>query len=164
MITSMRWRVALAAALAVLTLTACGQDVVTPPVAFPVGDLPAIAHPPTPDPPVDPAIPEPQVWLSPLYLSNMEINAIGDGRVEFVILGSVPTPCHSVKASVTHTTAERRLDVALWSEAPGDQVCNQVLMSIGHVVAIDGLEAGTYVVRIDGTEISEITLTDSLAA
>lgn len=159
-----RRRVALAAALSVLALTACGQAAVTPPVAFPVGDLPAVAHPPTPDPPVDPAVPEPQVWLSPLYLSHMEINAVGDGRVEFVILGSVPTPCHSVKASVTRATGEGALDMAVWSEAPADQICNQLLTSIGHVVAVDGLEAGTYIVRMDGADISEITLSGALGA
>lgn len=152
----------LAAVGALIALMACGQGVVTPPMSFAVEDLPGIAHPPTPDPAQDPGIAEPQVWLSPLYLSNIEITAIGEGRLEFAVLGSVPSTCHSVKASVTRS--QRVLDVALWSEAPVDQICTQVLTTVAHVVGVDDLGAGTYVVRIDGIEISEVTLAGVLAA
>lgn len=162
--TPIRRIAALVIGTAILSLAACGHSApVTPPVAFPVFDLPSVAHPPTPDPPVDPAVAEPGVLLSPIFLSGIDVIAVGAGRVEFAIFGSVPTPCHSVKASVWRDSGAGMLDMALWSEAPGDLMCSQVLTSIAHVIAMDGLEAGTYVVRLDGIEISEVTLTGALS-
>lgn len=154
---------ALGAAALIVALGGCAQEV-APPVAFAVFDLPAVAHPPTPDPPTDPRVGPPQVLLSPAYLSTAEVTAVGGGRVDIVLAGSVPTPCHVVRGGAIRGGDGPTIDISLWSEAPSATPCSQMLTSFAHSLSVAGLNAGTYVVRIDGIEISEVELSGTLSA
>lgn len=144
-----------------LVLAACGASSAEPPVTFPTVGPTWVAHPPTPDPPVDPAVLEPQVLRSPVVLTEIDIVAAGNGRVDFTVNGNLPSPCHSL-----HTVlgADGAIHLSLWAEVPVEEVCATVEQPFERILALDGLEAGTYPVLLDGKQISTVELPLALSA
>lgn len=146
-------------------VAACGATSSEPPVTFPTVGPTWVAHPPTPDPPVDPANPEPQIVRSPVVLTDIDIQALGGGRLEFLVQGELPTPCHALRAEVGSGGPDGAIHLSFWAEVPiEDDICVTVTQPFERLMALDGLAAGTYSVVLDGKQISTIDLPAALAA
>lgn len=118
--------------------------------------------PPTPDPPVDPAIPEPQVTLSVVYLDEVVVEVDGDDA-RVIVRGNVPTPCHEPAIEVTGPDAGGVVRMDVWSSAPVDAVCIQVLAPFELVHPLGILAPGSYVVEAGREEVARFDVPDHRA-
>jgi len=127
------------------------------------GVFPIVGQPPTPDPPRDPSKPQPQMLLSPAYVSAVDVTTPGDGNIDLVVRGDLPTPCHRLRAELDVLDPEGMIRLEVGSEAPFDQVCTQVLAPFVEDFELPGLARGTYRIVISGLDVATVDLTGTLA-
>jgi hypothetical protein len=169
----------LALSVLVIALAACGPQATPPPA--PVDPTPEPAATPDAYPlPVDPqpAYPGPDEPISPgAYPSPLEPlpdeGSLNRGEVfidEILILtmesfppqfllqvaGSLPTPCHHLRAEVSDPNAENRIDVEIYSLVDPDDVCIQVLESFQQGINLGSYPQGNYTVFVNGEQAGEI--------
>lgn len=70
-----------------------------------------------------------------------------DGRVTFVVRGSLPDGCTVVRGLAVSRT-DRRFDIAVWTERPEEAMCTQALVPFRREIGLDAaLSPGEYTVR-----------------
>lgn len=158
-----------------LMVTACGtvDAGASPPppttatprvITVSLSDRPIVGVPPTPDPPLDPGIVEPQVLLASAFVTAVEVEMTGDGIARFTLTGDVPTPCHELRTELLPPNPEREVFLEVYSAAPVDQMCIQVMSPFTAQVQLDRLGAGDYTLVIAGTEVTTFTIPANLAS
>lgn len=169
------YRIALLVAGFSLAASACGivDDGSSPPppttvaprvITVSLSEQPIVGMPPTPDPPLDPGVVEPQVVLASAFITAVEVELMGGGIARFTLTGDVPTPCHEVRTELLPPNPEREVFLEVYSAAPLDQMCIQVMSPFTAEHQLDRLGAGNYTLVIAGTEVTPFTIPADLAS
>jgi hypothetical protein len=169
--------------LLVMLLAACGAEApvgpetvepapVESPDSYPL-PLPTLPSPPSaypgPDEPVSPGSPDP--YPSPLDpLPGEESMDRGEAFVDDIQLlvmesfppqyllqvrGSLPTPCHNLRADISEPDAQNRIDIVLFSLVDPDMTCIQVLESFQTGINLGSFPQGSYTVLLNGEQVAE---------
>lgn len=158
----MKKHIAIVAA-ALLALSACG----------PIGDSPANPNPSYPNPSYpNPSYPNPSVPMenpfapkpadagllrSEAYLETSELRVMESYPLQFALIlkGSLPTPCHHLRAAVSPPDAENRINVEVYSVANPDEICIQILQPFEASIPLGSFPAGRYTLWVNGNQVAE---------
>jgi hypothetical protein len=168
-----------------ILLTACGPQVTPTPAleqptpgsietpgAYPAPVMPEPAYP-GPDDPVSPGDPlSPGAYPSPLeplpgeasmtrgevFIDDMLILTMESFPPQYMlrIIGSLPTPCHHLRADVPDPDAQDRIMVDVYSLVDPDVACIQVLEPFQQGINLGSLPQGSYTVYVNGEQVGEI--------
>lgn len=72
--------------------------------------------------------------------------------------GSLPTPCHHLRAEVSKPDAENRIMVKIYSLVDPNLVCMQVIQSFDSQFSLGKYKSGNYTVWINGEKIGKFSL------
>ena len=120
----------------------------SPPMTF--GD------PLTVQPPAETSESDPEVIVSPVFVNELEVTTPGAGSVEFAYRGDLPTPCHVLHTELSWSDSDNTIRLDMWSEAPADQVCIQVLQPFSRTARLDDVPTGTYTLVVGGKELGRV--------
>lgn len=93
----------------------------------------------------------------PVFVNSTEVQLMESFPIQVVVLveGELPTPCHVLEYTVSEPDADGRIDVEMWSEAPEDEACIQVLEPFEERVRIGEFESGEYEIYLNGERIGQ---------
>lgn len=74
------------------------------------------------------------------------------------IKGTVPTPCHEVRALVKGPDTDGRIDIDVYSLADPEKVCVQVLAEFDMTIPLGSLSTGSYEVVVNGKSVGQIAV------
>ncbi len=74
-----------------------------------------------------------------------------------VVSGSLPTPCHILKASLKGPDDQNRIQVQLYSLVQSDTICAQVLKPFKTSIPLGTLKSGKYTVFLNDKQVGEFT-------
>lgn len=110
---------------------------------------------------VDPT-PEPQdtdgeMVEGPVFVHSTELQLMESFPIQVVMLveGELPTPCHVLEYTVSEPDDQGRIEVEMWSEAPQDEACIQVLEAFEERVRIGEFETGEYEIFLNGERVAQ---------
>jgi hypothetical protein len=71
------------------------------------------------------------------------------------ISGSLPTPCHQLRAIVSQPDSKNRINIKLYSLVNPEMMCAQVLKSFNLVIQLDQLkQPGEYIILVNNKEMT----------
>ena len=83
----------------------------------------------------------------------------GPGQAEVYVEGSLPTPCHEPRVEIQRPNEQNLIKISLYSVAPKDKICTQVLKPFsGAIATLGGYPTGTYTVMVNDTKAGEFTV------
>ena len=142
---------------AVAVLAACqgGQPEPLPPI---VSDAPATSE--AQDNPTQiagPATAEPQQVQGPIFIDQAEllVRESFPIQVDLHLIGSLPTPCATLRWSVGEPDEQGRIEVEAYSSQDAELSCIQVLQDFEETIPLGAFSTGTYTVWLNGEEIGE---------
>lgn len=153
--------------IGVAVLAACA------PATLPeTGATPSPPEPGAPDdpvtPPATPEEPSPAPWApqagdealqrGEVFIHQAGILILESFPPQFMLQlqGSLPTPCHELRAVVPEPDAQNRIDVEVYSVVDPGVVCIQMLEPFETNISLDSFPAGQYTVLVNGEEVGEI--------
>jgi hypothetical protein len=163
----------------VIVLTACGPQAtpVPEPAAptpeptatlemYPPPSAPQQAYP-GPDAPVfsgaypsplEPLPDEESMTRGEVFIDQMDILTMESFPPQFLlqVRGSLPTPCHHLRAEVSEPDAQNRIQVEVFSLADPDEACIQVLEPFQQGINLGSFPQGSYTVIVNGEQVAEI--------
>ncbi|MDD5468421.1 MAG: hypothetical protein PHS96_11510 [Anaerolineales bacterium] len=72
--------------------------------------------------------------------------------------GSLPTPCHSLRAAVQPPDTQGRIMVEIYSLVPPDKMCAQVLQPFEESIRLGSFSSGTFSVWMNGEKVGEFQI------
>lgn len=90
--------------------------------------------------------------------SDLVIEKEDSGKVEVIIIGNLPTPCHQLRAKVTEPTANGRIDINVYAVTDPKMICIQMIVPFETRIPLNDLAAGDYTVFINGKQIASFEL------
>lgn len=145
-----------------LMLSACVPLETPPPEPRPEGP---VTHAPSQPPelpapgPYDPGKGDESMERSQVFINSQEIQVLESFPPQFQlhVTGSLPTPCHELRAVVDEPDAENQIHVQIYSLVDPNVVCVQVLEPFEANISLGSYVSGTYTVFVNGEEVGEIT-------
>ncbi len=154
-------------------LAACGTELVQPPATeAPKGPPPTKAPllaDQSPDAPISNETPSAvEATPSPLeplpdeekmihggaFVESAEVVLLESNpvQVNLVVKGTLPTPCHFLRAEVGEPDENGRIDVKLYSLTEPGVICIQVLQPFETTIPLGSYPGGSYTVYVNGKE------------
>ncbi len=78
-------------------------------------------------------------------------------QITLTIEGTLPTPCHHLRAKVNPPDADNHINVEVYSMVDPGEICIQVLQEYKSSIPLGSYEAGTYTIMINGQKAGEFT-------
>lgn len=93
-----------------------------------------------------------------VFLDQQEIITLESNPPQFILslAGSMPTPCHVVRAKVEKSDAQNRLLVEVYSLARPEKICIQVLAPFTLQIPLEISTPGKYTVWVNGEKVGEV--------
>jgi hypothetical protein len=147
-----------------LLLAACSaQTPVESPSASPRPDDFSVT-PPTPAmaEPINPYAPgkgDESMQRGEVYIDSTDILTLESFPLQFQlnVKGSLPTPCHQLRAVVDKPDAQKQIRVLIFSLVDPNTVCTQVLEPFEANIPLGSFASGTYTIFVNDEKIGEIT-------
>jgi hypothetical protein len=76
-------------------------------------------------------------------------------QIALSIRGSLPTPCHELRAEIEPPDPENKIEVDLYSVVDPDTICVQVLEPFEEQIELGTFPSGHYTVWVNGEQIGE---------
>jgi len=94
-----------------------------------------------------------------VFIDTQEILILESFPLQFQlqVTGSLPTPCHELRAVVEEPDDQNQIRVDMYSLVDPDTVCAQVLEPFDVSLSLGSYPSGTYSVFVNGEKIGEIT-------
>lgn len=131
------------------------------PANTPPGDLPVSSETPASGeaPAYAPQPGDERLLRGEVYLDSHDLLILESFPPQYVLTlaGSLPTPCHQLRAVILTNQAAGRVDVELYSLVDPDVMCIQVLEPFELNLPLGSFETGTYQVYINNENVAEIT-------
>lgn len=95
--------------------------------------------------------------VGPVYINGTELMLMESFPVQvaLTVRGELPTPCHVLEYTVSEPDDQNRIQVEMWSQAPAEQECIQVLEAFEENVPIGEFEEGEYEVYLNGERVAQ---------
>lgn len=109
--------------------------------------------------PLEPLPNEENMVRGNVFIDNLELLILESFPIQAAlqIQGSLPTPCHNLRADVDWSESESRVDVDLYSLADSDAICVQVLEPFDTNISLGSFPEGEYTVWVNGEQVGEFT-------
>ena len=93
-----------------------------------------------------------------VFIDEMQILTMESFPPQFLlqISGSLPTPCHHLRADMSEPDAQNRIMVEVYSLTDPDTACIQVLEPFQQGINLGSLPQGSYTVLVNGEQVAEI--------
>ena len=151
--------------IAFLLLTACAGPTTEAAPPTPGADYPNPTSYPPPsggeEPPPNPYAPgkgDESKLRGEVYIDSQEIQILESFPPQFRlhVLGSLPTPCHGLRAVVAEPDAQSQIHVELYSLVDPTVNCIQVLEPFDASIPLGSFSSGAYIVFVNGVQVGEI--------
>lgn len=139
--------------LLILALSACATAVQPP--------MNESTHTEAPSPPQKSIfIPNPadsKLIRGKVYLDSTELLTLESFPLQFMLAlkGSLPTPCHQLRVSVSPPDADNKVIVNVYSVSNPDEMCAQVLEPFEVNFPLGSFPAGRYTLWVNGEMVTE---------
>lgn len=151
--------------IAVMLLIACAaQNPIETPPPTPFPEDPNATPPPpgSAEPPPGPYSPgkgDESMQRGEVFIDSLDILILESFPPQFRLLvkGSLPTPCHELRAVVDAPDEQNRFQVQVYSLVDPNISCIQMLESFEASISLGSYASGTYIVFVNGEEAGEIT-------
>lgn len=110
--------------------------------------------------PLDPLPNEEKMIRGSAFVQTSEIVTLESYPVQVVlkINGTLPTPCHELRAKVSEPDENKNIDVELYSLTKPGAMCIQVLEPFEESIPLGSFKSGEYTVSINGQEVGNFSL------
>ncbi len=110
--------------------------------------------------PLDPLPNESSMVKGQAFVDTSEIVAsqTTPGQYDLSVEGNLPTPCNSLKATLSGPDDQNRIQVELYSLAPADRMCAQMLKPFETLIPLGSLKSGKYTVLLNSSQVGEISV------
>lgn len=78
-------------------------------------------------------------------------------QIKLGVEGSLPTPCHQLRATVEKPDEQGRIQIELYSLVDPEVICIQVLQSFETEISLGSYPEGSYSVWLNGEQVGEFT-------
>ncbi len=95
------------------------------------------------------------VFIDKKELQVMESDPV---QLSLSLAGNLPTPCHQLQYEVSGAEEEGEIRVEVWSVAPADQECIQVLEAFEESISLGTAKEGSFSVFVNGEEVGQVDL------
>ena len=109
--------------------------------------------------PYAPAKGDEALQRGPLFIDSQEMLVLESFPPQFRlhVKGSLPTPCHELRAVIDNPDEQNRIRVYLYSLVDPNTVCTQVLTPFDISLSLGNYASGTYTVFVNDEETGEIS-------
>ena len=126
---------------------------------LPGGDEPVSSDDPLP-PKTDDTIPrhgDDALLRGNVYLDSIDLLTMESYPLQFslALTGSLPTPCHQLRVSVSPPGAENKILVDVYSLSSPDAICAQVLQPFSQTIPLGSFPSGHYTLWVNGEQVIE---------
>ena len=149
-----------------------GLDAPSPPaqntgMPAPATDTPAVSKPSqtasagqAERSPVDPLPNESKMVRGNVFVDESGVILMESYPVQAALLvsGTLPTPCHELRATVSEPDKENNIYVELYSLTDPNMACIQMLEQFEASIPLGSYSSGSYTVFLNGDEVGEINL------
>ncbi len=107
---------------------------------------------------VKPSPGEEKLQKAKVFIDSVEIKSnalLPDGMLEAAISGSLPTPCHVLRADMKILEEERQIQIEMYSLVDPGKSCIQVLEPFDLQIPVDLENEGKYRVLVNQVEMSQ---------
>ncbi len=110
--------------------------------------------------PVDPLPNESKMVRGNVFVDESGVILMESYPVQAALLvsGSLPTPCHELRATVSEPDKENNIYVELFSLTDPNMACIQMLEQFETSIPLGSYSNGNYTVFLNGDEVGEINL------
>ena len=89
---------------------------------------------------------------------NLQVMESDPVQLSLSLEGNLPTPCHQLEYEVTGADESGDIRVEVWSVAPADQECIQVLEAFEENISLGTATEGSFTVFVNGEEVGQVDL------
>ena len=79
-------------------------------------------------------------------------------QVELKVTGTLPTPCHQLRATVSEPDADNNIYVEIYSLTDPDTICIQMLEPFDTSIPLGSFETGGYTVYLNNAEVGKFSV------
>lgn len=110
--------------------------------------------------PLDPLPNESEMARGNVFVDESSVVLMESYPVQAALLvsGSLPTPCHELRATVSEPDEENKIYVELFSITDPNMACIQMLEQFSTSIPLGSYTSGSYTVYLNGEEVGEINL------
>lgn len=141
-------------------LTPAPVKTAVPPTSEPSGpisnDSPAVLNPAARSP-LDPLPGEDQMIRGNVFIDSSKVVIMESQPLQIAVhlTGSLPTPCHKLRAKLSSPDAQHQINLEVYSLAEPDVVCTQVLQPFDTTIPLGSFPKGQYSVLLNGKEAGQ---------
>jgi hypothetical protein len=108
--------------------------------------------------PWEPAFGDKDLTRGNAFVDTSQVLTLESFPPQFLLhlTGSLPTPCHQLRANVQPPTDEDQIHVELYSVVDPEEICIQVLEPFEVNIPLGSYEQGSYAVLLNGKQIGQI--------
>jgi len=91
----------------------------------------------------------------PVYINQMELQIMESDPIQVAVYleGELPTPCHQLQWRVGEPSSDGQIELEVYSTAPADVACIQVLEPFEQSIALGSFEGGRYTVIVNAEQV-----------
>lgn len=147
--------------VSIYVLTACSPGAEEPANSNPSYPNPSYPNPSYPNPlNQNDFAPQPSdsgLIRGEVYLDTKELLTLESFPLQFTLhlSGSLPTPCHKLRAAFSPPDTENKIVVEVYSMARADKICAQVLAPFDASIPLGSFPTGTYTLWVNGEMVAE---------
>jgi hypothetical protein len=110
--------------------------------------------------PLDPLPNEDSLQRGQAYIDTYEVIAQKDqpGNVLLKLSGTLPTPCHHLRAEVSKPDKDNKVMVKVYSLVDPNEVCSQVVEPFESQFSLGTFKGGNYTVYINGEKVGKFSI------
>jgi hypothetical protein len=146
--------------LVVLGMAACarvgGEPTQDPSAPISSDETPSAEQPVSP---LDPIPGEEQLSRGQVMIEKKEVLLLESYPLQVMLSlkGTMPTPCHHLRAKVDKPDDENRISVELYSLYDPNEICIQVIEEFETNLPLGSYPDGTYTIWLNGEQVGEFT-------
>ena len=132
---------------------------VTPDLSQPVSSEDPTPTGEAPRSPLDPIPGEADMVRGSVFIDSREILILESFPVQVMLnlKGSLPTPCHQLRAETSGPDEQNRIQVEVYSLSDPEEVCIQIIEPFETGLNLGSFPSGTYSVWVNGEMVGEVT-------
>lgn len=93
----------------------------------------------------------------PVYIQTKKITVV-NGAFALELTGTLPTPCNMLRVTMDKPTADKRVNLKVYSVSDPTRMCADVIAPLNVRVNLGALPAGTYSFSLNGEDMGKATL------